>query len=241
MSDGTNSGNTSGGDDTGGVRFPANGHDAAGYLALPGGVATAPGVLVIQEWWGLVDHIRRVADRFAAAGFVALAPDLYGGKVAASPDDAQKMLMALDIAAAGKALRGAARYLLADERVAPKKVAALGFCMGGQLALYAAAEYPEEIAAAVDFYGIHPRVEIEPAKLAGRPVQGHFGRRDRGVPEPRARGLMDSLRAAGAQVEDHFYDAGHAFFNDTRPTAYDRESAELAWTRTVEFLRRTLT
>lgn len=222
------------------VTFPANGHEAAGYLALPDGLDTAPGVIVIQEWWGLVDHIRRVADRCAGAGFVALAPDLYQGKVASSPDDARKTMMALDIATAGKALCGAARYLLALDRVAPKKVAALGFCMGGQLALFAAAEYPREIAAAVDFYGVHPKVEIAPEKFAGRAVQAHFGRRDRGVPEDRARALVDSLRAAGAHVDDHFYDAGHAFFNDTRPTAYDPASAELAWQRTVEWLRRVL-
>ncbi|HET7457669.1 MAG TPA: dienelactone hydrolase family protein [Gemmatimonadaceae bacterium] len=221
------------------VTFAANGREAAGHLALPDvAIGTAPGVVVVQEWWGLVDHIRRVADRFAAAGFVALAPDLYGGKVAASPDDAQKMMMALDIAAAGKALRGAARYLLAHDRVAPKKVAALGFCMGGQLALYAAAEYPEEIAAAVDFYGVHEKVRIAPEKFAGRAVQFHLGRRDRGLHAQQA--VAKALRGAGAHVDEHLYDAGHAFFNDTRPTAYDEGSAELAWKRTVEFLRQKL-
>ena len=121
------------------ISFPANGRTADGYLALPP-AGSGPGLIVIQEWWGLVGHIRDVTDRFAAEGFVALAPDLYHGEAAKSPDQARKLLMALNIAEAGKDMRGAARHLLALDAVRPGKVGAVGFCMGGQLALYAACE-----------------------------------------------------------------------------------------------------
>ena len=144
------------------IQFPANGRSTPGYLALPPS-GSGPGLVVIQEWWWLVDHIKRVVDRFAAAGFVALAPDLYHGNPAKSPDEAGKKLMALNIAEAGKDLRGAADHLLSLDAVRPRKAAALGFCMGGQLALFAAQEYPDRIAAAVDFYGIHPNVKIDSA------------------------------------------------------------------------------
>jgi carboxymethylenebutenolidase len=216
------------------VEFAANGLRTSGYLALPG-TGKGPGLLVIQEWWGLVDHIKRVADRFAAAGFVALAPDLYHGKQARSPDDAGKLFMALNIAQAGKDLRGAAEYLLGLPAVTSKKVGSLGFCMGGQLALYAAQEHPDRIAAAVDFYGIHPNVPIDPARVR-TPVQGHFGREDRSVKEADAQALFARLQAGGVTAECHFYEAGHAFFNDTRPEVYSAPSAALAWQRALAFL-----
>ena len=219
------------------VSFAANGRTAEGYLALPPG--PGPGVLVIQEWWGLVDHIRDLADRFARAGFVALAPDLYHGEKTKSPDQAGKLLMALNIAETGKDLRGAAVYLRARPEVRPRKVGAVGFCMGGQLALFGAAAHPDVIGAAVDFYGIHPKVEPDVSNLSG-PVLAHFGRRDKSVPETAARALIERIQAAGKSVEAHFYDADHAFFNDQRPEVYDRQSAELAWDRTIEFLRRAL-
>jgi carboxymethylenebutenolidase len=220
------------------VTFPANGRSAEGYLALPPS-GTGWGVIVIQEWWGLVDHIKDVAERFAREGFVALAPDLYRGQTTKSPDQAGKLLMALNIAETGKDLRGAAAYLHGRPEVRPKKVAAVGFCMGGQLALFGATAHSDVVRAAVDFYGIHPKVNPDISRLSG-PVLAHFGRRDKSVPEQAARALVDSIEAAGKTVEAHFYDADHAFFNDQRPEVYDRRSAELAWDRTVEFLRQAL-
>ncbi|HEU5169368.1 MAG TPA: dienelactone hydrolase family protein [Gemmatimonadales bacterium] len=216
------------------IEFRANGRTGHGYLNTTAG--RGPGLLVIQEWWGLVDHIKQLADRFAAEGFITLAPDLYHGKQTRSPDEAGKMLMALNIAEAGKDMKGAAEHLLGHPEVQPKKVATLGFCMGGQLALYAAQEYPEAISAAVTFYGIHPRVPIDPAKLRV-PVLAHFGRQDKSVKESDARALAERYRAAGKPFEAHFYDAGHAFFNDTRPEVFDRPSADLAWQRSLAFLR----
>lgn len=217
------------------IQFLANGRSTPGYLALPPS-GSGPGLVVIQEWWGLVDHIKRVVDRFAAAGFVALAPDLYNGKEAKSPDEAGKKLMALNIAEAGKDLRGAADHLLSLEAVRPGKVAALGFCMGGQLALFVAQEYPDRIAAAVDFYGIHPNVKIDPARLTP-PVLGHFGKNDQSVKEADVRALAERVTAAGGSFEVYFYQAGHAFFNDSRPEVYAKGESDLAWNRTLAFLR----
>ena len=219
------------------IEFRANGRTAEGYLSLPEG--SGPGLILIQEWWGLVDHIRDLADRFAAEGFVVLAPDLYHGDMTKSPDQAGKMLMALNIAEAAKDMRGAARHLLEMEEVQPRKVGVMGFCMGGQLALYAATEFPDEISAGVDFYGIHPNAQIDPEKLQV-PILAHFAKRDGTVPEEAARGLIDSIRAAGKSIEAHFYDADHAFFNDTRPEVYDPEAAGVAWERTLAFFRKTL-
>jgi carboxymethylenebutenolidase len=212
------------------VEFPANGATASGYLALPAG-GHGPGLIVIQEWWGLVDHIKDLCDRFA--------PDHYHGRQTRSPDDAAKLFMALNIAEAGKELRGAADFLLAHAAVAPKKVAVLGFCMGGQLALYAAATQGDRLACAVDFYGIHPKVTIDPATVSV-PVLGHFGLKDSSVPVEGVRRLAAPVEAAGGSFETHFYEAGHAFFNDTRPQAYTADAANLAWHRTLAFLRERL-
>lgn len=220
------------------IEFPANGHTRSGYLALPP-AGRGPGVLVLQEWWGLVDHIKRVCDRFAMEGFVALAPDLYHGTATTSPGEASKLLMALNIEQAGTDLRGAADALLARKEVTSKRVGSLGFCMGGQLALWAGTRYPDRIGASVDFYGIHPNVRIEPAEVR-IPVLAHFGRRDKSVKEADARALVERIGAAGGSVEAHYYDAGHAFFNDSRPTVFDQECARLAWDRTLDFLRRHL-
>jgi carboxymethylenebutenolidase len=217
------------------IEFPANGHETSGYLAVPSS-GNGPGLLVIQEWWGLVDHIKDVCDRFAGEGFVALAPDLYHGVATKSPDEAGKLFMALNVAKAGADLRGAADALLARPEVTSPRVAVVGFCMGGQLALYAAAEYPDRIAASVDFYGIHPNVRIDPARLRV-PVLCHFGTRDNSVKEADARTLVKSIEDAGGAIEAHHYDAGHAFFNDTRPTVYDQACAATAWQRTLAFLR----
>ena len=180
-----------------------------------------------------------MADRLAAQGFFALAPDLYHGEQAKSPDEADKLMMALDIAEAAKELRGAAEYLLGIPNVLPKRVATIGFCMGGQLALYAACEFPDWISAAVDFYGIHPNVNLDVSRLSG-PVLAHFAEHDRSVPPSAVASLVARIQDAGKEIEVHNYDAKHAFFNDQRPQVYDRAAAELAWVRTLEFLRRVL-
>jgi carboxymethylenebutenolidase len=221
------------------VQFPVNGHSCDGYLSIPS-KGSGPGLIVIQEWWGLVDHIKTLADRFAAEGFVTLAPDMYHGERTTSPDQAGKLLMALNIEGAGKDMRGAAEYLRANGAVKPKKVGILGFCMGGQLALFAGQEHPDVIDAAVDFYGIHPKVEIVPARVKV-PVLGHFATRDKSISIESVHAMADAVKASGGRFDVHEYDADHAFFNDTRPQVYSATGASLAFSRTLTFLRKVLT
>ena len=219
------------------VTFKSNGGTAEGYLARP--KRPGPGVIVIQEWWGLVPHIQHVADRFADAGFVALAPDLYHGKQTKSPDEAGKLMMSLRVDDAARDLAGAIDRLAAEKDVTSERVATIGFCMGGQLALFAACEYPERIDAVVDFYGVHPAAKPDVTRLSG-PVLAHFANRDKSTTPAIANALVERIRDAGKDVEVHFYEADHAFFNDQRPTVYNAEAAKLAWDRTLAFLKKTL-
>jgi len=217
------------------VEFESNGATARGYLSLPEG-ASGPGVIVLQEWWGLVPHIKDVADRFAREGFVALAPDLYHGETTTSPDEAGKLMMALDIGRAEKDLRGAVKYLSGHERVEGERVGTVGFCMGGVLSLYAASKN-EQVGACVVFYGIHPKVEPDLENLKA-PVLGLYAENDKSVPPAAVRELESKLKALGKQSEMHIYpDADHAFFNDTRPEVFDAEAAADAWRRTIAFFR----
>jgi len=205
----------------------------AGYLAVPPS-GRGPGVLVIQEWWGLVDHIRDVCDRFAREGFVALAPDLYHGKTATEPDGAGKLFMALNIGQAEKDLKGAASYLA--QHSSTQKLGAVGFCMGGQLALFAATRN-RRIGAVVDFYGIHPKVTLDLSGLEAA-VLGIFGDKDAFVPPEAARKLEADLTGAGKRARFEIYPGvGHAFVNDARPDAYDARAAARAWAETLAFLR----
>jgi carboxymethylenebutenolidase len=218
------------------VDFPSNGSKTAGYLATPA-AGKGPGVLVIQEWWGLVGHIKRVCDRFAAEGFSALAPDMYHGKTASEPDEAGKLFMALNIGQAEKDLRGAAQSLLSSSST--KKLGAVGFCMGGQLALFAATLNPS-IGACVNFYGIHPNVKPDYAKLSG-PVLGLFAEKDQFVNATAARAVDATIKGSGKQSEIHIYpNVDHGFFNDDRPDVYDKAAAQDAWRRTLEFFRKHL-
>jgi carboxymethylenebutenolidase len=218
------------------VEFASNGTSTNGYLATPAG-GKGPGVLVIQEWWGLVGHIKKVCDRFAAEGFTALAPDMYHGQTASEPDGAGKLLMALNIGQAEKDLRGAARYLAGHSSTA--KLGAVGFCMGGQLALFAATLNPS-IGACVNFYGIHPNVKPDYTKLAG-PVLGLFAEKDAYVTPQVARDVDAAIKKAGKQSEIHVYPGvDHAFFNDERPDVYSKPAADDAWRRTLALFRQHL-
>ena len=217
------------------VEFAINGAAGSGYLAAPA-LGGGPGVVVLQEWWGLVDHIKEVADRFAAEGFVALAPDLYRGESAASPDDAGKLMMALDVGRVEKDLRGAVRYLLGRADVTTARVGTVGFCMGGQLSLYAACENPA-VGACVVFYGIHPNVKPNLSALEA-PVLGFFAERDAIVPPSAARQLEQDLAAAGKSADFTVFDgADHAFFNDSRPDVYHPGHAAACWSRMLAFYR----
>src|SRR2546421_727095 len=218
------------------VDFPTNGHQTHGYLATPT-AGKGPGILVIQEWWGLVPHIKAVADRFAAEGFSALAPDMYHGKTADEPDGAGKLFMALNIAQAEKDLRGAARYLAQQSSTA--KLGAVGFCMGGQLALFAGTVNPN-VGAVVDFYGVHPNVKPDYSKLSG-PVLGLFAEKDGFVTPQTARDVDAAIKKAGKQSEIHIYpNVDHAFFNEDNKGAYNKAAADDAWRRTITFFRQNL-
>jgi carboxymethylenebutenolidase len=218
------------------VSFQSNGQTFQGYLstAQPNGA----GVIVIQEWWGLVDHIRDLCDRFASEGFNALAPDLYKGQKTKSPDEAGKLLMALNIAEAESILRGAIDALLADPSCSSKTVGVVGFCMGGQLALYAAATNPETVSACVDYYGIHPNVH-PPLENLKAPVLGFFAETDTYVNSKVVESLRQRLSQLKKPHEFHTY-AGthHAFFNDTHADTHDAEASRDTWQRMLAFFRR---
>lgn len=220
------------------VTFKANGHDTAGYLARPAS-GGGPGVVVLQEWWGLVPHIEDIADRFAAEGFVALAPDLYHGETAKGPDQAGKLMMALNIDRAEKDLAGAIDYLQHQPGRTGAGVGTVGFCMGGALSLFAASKNPE-VAACVVFYGGHPKVQPDLEALEA-PVLGLWAGKDGFVTPDVVAQLDRKLTALGKKHEFHTYpNADHAFFNDTRPEVYDPQAAEDAWRRTLAFFRREL-
>ncbi len=217
------------------VEFPSNGHTCSGYFAGQG-----PGVVVIQEWWGLVPHIEEVVDRFAGAGFAAIAPDLFHGKTTKSPDEAGKMLMELDVERAGKEISGAGAYLLGRPECTSKQYGVVGFCMGGALAQYAATIDAENVGAAASFYGGFKKVPTEWEKLSA-PLLLIYGEEDKGVPAEQGRELAAKLREMGKDIKLVIYPgANHAFFNDTRPEVYNEDAAADAWKRTLDLFRRTL-
>ena len=220
------------------VEFPFDGGNTGGYLATPK-QGSGPGVVVIQEWWGLVDHIKDVCDRFADEGFVALAPDLYHGKSTKSPDEAGKLMMAMRIDEAERDLTAAAQYLLTLDSTTSDKVGVVGFCMGGALSLYTATKNPQ-VGAAVVFYGGHPKVKPDLPNLHA-PVLGLYGEKDRSVTPASAHELERQVKALGKQIEVIVYPgADHGFFNDMRPEVYNAEAAADAWRRTLAFLRENL-
>lgn len=220
------------------VEFASNGSTAQGYLAKPVG-GSGPGVIVIQEWWGLVPHIKDVCDRFAADGFVALAPDLYHGVTTTEPDEAGKLMMSMNIGKAAQDMGGAVDFLVANDAVVSNGVGVVGFCMGGGLALVLACKRPDLVVACVPFYGLLPWPEGQPDWSAlSAPVLGHYAANDGFFTPEAAKGLEDTLHGLGKEADIHIYpDVDHAFFNDTRPEVYNAEAANIAWGRTIEFLR----
>ena len=219
------------------ITFKNNGNTTPAYLARPG--RPRPGVIVIQEWWGLVPHIEQIADRFAAEGFVALAPDLYHGLSAKSPDEAGKLMMALRIEDAARDLAGAIDHLAAQPEATGKKVGTIGFCMGGALSLFAASRNPE-VGACVIFYGGHPNVKPDLASLQA-PVLGIYAGKDTFVTPDTVKALDQQLTTLGKRHDFHTYpQAQHGFFNDSRPDVYDAAAAADAWAKTIAFLRREL-
>ena len=202
--------------------------------------ALAPGVVLIQEWWGLVPHICDVADRLAAEGFTVLAPDLYNGESSTEPDEAGKLMMGLNLQHAAKDMSGAVDFL--QEKTGRTKVGVVGFCMGGGLTLALACQRPDAVAAAAPFYGVIPWPEAQPNWDAlTAVVEGHYAENDAFASPEMAKALEEDLRKRGKNATFHVY-AGtdHAFFNDERPEVYNAEASSTAWARTLALFRANL-
>jgi carboxymethylenebutenolidase len=205
-----------------------DGSTCKGYLAEAG--QGKPGIVVLQEWWGLNDQIKGVADRFAAAGYNALAPDLYKGRVTQKPDEANHMMSGLDfVGASDQDIAGAVKHLAALSR----KVGVMGFCMGGALTIAAAARVAG-VACGVPFYGVPPGQLADPAKIK-IPVQGHFANKDDWCTPEVVNDFEKKMAAGGNKPEIFRYDAQHAFANEKSP-AYDAPSAKASWDRMMAFL-----
>ena len=211
-----------------------DGSACRGYLATAG--QGRPSVVVIQEWWGLNDQICGVADRFARAGFNALAPDLFKGRVTKDPDEAGHLMNGLDFpGATHQDIRGAVEHLRGP---GAGKVAAMGFCMGGALAIAAAVHVPR-LSAAVSLYGIPPQAFADPGNIR-IPFQGHFANRDDWCTPAAVDALDAAMRARGNTPDLYRYEADHAFCNERRGDVYDAACAELAWERMQAFLAKHL-
>lgn len=222
------------------VTFASNGDEAHGYLATPDS-GSGPGLIVIQEWWGLTDHIKDVTDRFAAAGFVALAPDLYGGKVTHDADEAGELMQSLPVDEAAKDLEGALTFLEEHDGVTSDTVGAVGFCMGGGFVLVLAAQQGDRIGAAVPFYGVGGYDQVDLSDITA-PVLGHFGTEDDFAPPEQVDDLESKLEEGGVDVTIRRYSGeGHAFFNDENALGtYSPDSARAAWQATLDFLNEQL-
>ena len=220
-----------------------DGKTVDGYLAEPANSANAPGVVVLQEWWGLDDEVMSVADRLAKAGYRALVPDLYRGKLALEANEAEHLMNDLNFGdAASQDVRGAVQYLKAT---GSSKVAVTGFCMGGALTILAACNVPE-LDASIVWYG-NPPLEYVNAEAISKPMLAHWALHDEFFAAAGVDQLEEQLKHAGVNYEFHRYDTKHAFANpksDSRgmpPLKYDADAAKLAWDRTLDFLKKHLT
>ncbi|MER7584861.1 alpha/beta fold hydrolase [Kitasatospora sp. NPDC097691] len=219
------------------VTFPSNGRTAHGYLARPP-QGVGPGLVVVQEWWGLTSHVATMADRFAAEGFTVLAPDLFGGATTHDSTEAARLKRELPVERAVEDLSGAVDHLLSLDGVVGDAVGVVGFCMGGGFALLLAARAGDRVAAAVPFYGLPPDPDFDYRGLTAH-VLGHFGESDRSIPMAAVDEAAIRIgEATDIRPEVHFYPAGHAFMNDENPLGtYDPLQAGIAWGRTLTFLR----
>jgi carboxymethylenebutenolidase len=212
----------------------SDGQPLMGYLARPAEGGPFPAIVVIQEWWGLNEHIKDLARRFARENFVALAPDLYHGAVASEPDEARKLVMELDMPAAVQEIQRAIDFLQEQEAVSGPEVGIVGYCMGGGLVLQTAL-ISSDLGAAVVYYG-QPLTPARAVQVRA-PILGFFGAEDGGIPVPDVEAMYQAFDEAGLENEVHIYEgAGHAFFNDTRDS-YNAEAAADAWPRTLDWFR----
>ena len=209
-----------------------DGKSCSGYYGEPEGNKTAPGIVLIQEWWGLNDQIRGMADDLIKEGYRVLVPDLYRGEVTLEEAEAQHKMDELDFEdATSQDIRGAAQYLQTNS----PQVAVMGFCMGGILAMLSAI-HVAEIQAAVSWYGVPPEDGGDPSTIS-IPVQGHFGTADSFFPPEKVDALEEKLKAGGVDYDFYRYEgAEHAFGNETGES-YDPEAKKKAWARSLDFLK----
>ena len=213
-----------------------------GYLVEPADKANAPGIVVIQEWWGLDEEVKAVADRLVKAGYRALVPDLYRGKLALDAKEAEHLMGELNFGeAAGQDIRGAVQYLKAT---GSSKVAVTGFCMGGALTVLSACNVPE-LDGTIVWYG-YPPLEFVDASAIKKPMLAHWALQDDFFNISGVDALEEKLKQAGVPYDFQRYDAKHAFANPKSeirglpPLQYNAAAAELAWDRTIEFLNKNL-
>ncbi|HYR43706.1 MAG TPA: dienelactone hydrolase family protein [Terriglobia bacterium] len=217
-----------------------DGKQCSGYYAESETGSKAPGIVVIQEWWGLNDQIKGAADRMAKAGYRCLVPDLYRGKVALEANEAEHLMKGLNFGdAAGQDIRGAVQYL----KQSSPKVAVMGYCMGGALTILSSV-FVKEADAAVCWYGVPP-LEYVDARAIKIPILGHFATEDMAFPPSQVEALENKLKEAKVDYEFHWYKAKHAFANENNKAPnsfieYNAEAANLAWKRTLEFLGKRL-
>jgi carboxymethylenebutenolidase len=218
------------------ITIATNGQSVPAYQCLPEGDGAFSGVVVIQEWWGLEPHIKDIAERFARQGFATVAPDLYHGVVTSEPDEARKLVMALDRPRAVKEIVGTVSYIKAQP-YSNGKVGTVGYCMGGGLSIATACN-TDSLSAAVVYYGSNP--DADTLANASCPVLGLYGGSDDGIPMSTAVDLSEALEKSGTPYEVHVYGgAPHAFFNDTRES-YRKDVAEHSWQTTLAWFEKNL-
>jgi carboxymethylenebutenolidase len=225
---------------TSNVDLQVNGDNAYAFVAEPDDNARHPGVVLIQEWWGIEPHIRQLAQRLAADGFVVAVPDLYHGKIATEPDEAQKMIMMIrgNVERAAKEIIGALDTVKAMPNVEPKKLGLMGFCVGGFMTYYVASRYPD-LGAVVPFYGAGYDPTPEEVAKVNAPVLTFYGSRDQSVPLEQVRKIERMYKEAGKDITVKVYDAGHAFINPDHGMGNEKAAAE-AWPLAVNFLKQHL-
>jgi carboxymethylenebutenolidase len=225
---------------TSNVDLKVNGDNAYAFVAQPDDNAKHPGVVLIQEWWGIEPHIRDLAQKLAADGFVVAVPDLYHSKIATEPDEAMKMVMMIqgNVDKAAKEIIGALNTVKAMPNVEPKKPGLMGFCVGGFMAFTVAERYPD-LGAVVAFYGAGYNPTPESVAHVNAPVLAFYGSQDHSVPPEQRQHIEQLYKQAGKDITVKVYDAGHAFINPSHGSGNEKAAAE-AWPLAVNFLKQHL-
>lgn len=222
---------------TSNIDLKVNGDHVYAFVAQPDDNNKHPGVVLIQEWWGIEPHIRDLAQKLATLGFVVAVPDLYHGKVATEPDDAMKMSMMLrsNVDKAAKEIISALEAIKAMSNVEPKKLGLMGFCVGGFLTYTVAARYAN-LGAVIPFYGSRYDPTAEEVAKVNAPVLAFYGSKDQSVPMDQVQKIERLYKEAGKDITVKVYDAGHAFLNPDHGMGNEQAAAE-AWPLAVTFLK----